>query len=344
MQPQPDKSDNAEFRHILERFQKTHERRRILDGAEHINEPEAPVKIIQLPLWPEPVRGAPNAILRSALFAGIHSKKRQTLGTRTKPQKPLEPVLVAAQNGITVKFAGQQLNQYDADVFFEALHRARLQPLGTECLFRGYDFLRAIGRSDSQLNYEDLDDSLTRLRNAHAVIEWEIAGRFPEFHGGLIDHFYREKGTRLYKISFAIDIKKLFATACWTQLEWEERRALKGHPQAQWLYGYFCSHAQPFPVTVAFLHQKSGSTRGLLKNYRTDLKNALATLEKVLGWKASWENDLITVTRPPTPSQLRHLIANASAKNPKERLNRAQQRPGGGDLFPSHLKSSKIPT
>ena len=38
----------------------------------------------------------------------------------------------------------------------------------------------------------------------------------PEFHGGLIDHFYREKGTRLYKISFAIDIKKLFAIAAKT--------------------------------------------------------------------------------------------------------------------------------
>src|SRR5262249_17249130 len=34
----------------------------------------ASAKIIQLPLWPEPVRGAPNTLLRSAFFAAIHSK------------------------------------------------------------------------------------------------------------------------------------------------------------------------------------------------------------------------------------------------------------------------------
>src|SRR4051794_40314994 len=80
---------------------------------------------VQLPMWPEPVRGGPNAILRSALFAGIHSKKRQVLGTSSGPDREPEGVPVAAQDGIKITFAGRQLNQYDADVFFEALHRAR---------------------------------------------------------------------------------------------------------------------------------------------------------------------------------------------------------------------------
>jgi hypothetical protein len=75
--------------------------------------------------------------------------------------------------------------------------------------------------------------------------------------------------------------------------------ALKNHPQGQWLHGYFCSHAQPFPVSVAFLHEKTGSTTTLLKNYRTDLKAALAKLEKVLGWKAVLDSDdLVTVKEP----------------------------------------------
>jgi hypothetical protein len=98
----------------------------------------------QLPFWPEPVRGGPNALLRSALFAGIHSKKRQVLGTRSEPTRPLQGVTIAAQDGITIKFAGDQLNQFDADVFLEALHRARYHPLETECLFRGHDFLKGL--------------------------------------------------------------------------------------------------------------------------------------------------------------------------------------------------------
>jgi hypothetical protein len=43
--------------------------------------PETPQsgKVIQLPLWPEPVRGAPNDILRSALFAAIQPTFRTPL-------------------------------------------------------------------------------------------------------------------------------------------------------------------------------------------------------------------------------------------------------------------------
>ena len=42
-------------------------------------EPRGPAKVIQLPLWPEPKRGAPNAVLRGALFAAVH-KDRQLYG------------------------------------------------------------------------------------------------------------------------------------------------------------------------------------------------------------------------------------------------------------------------
>ena len=36
----------------------------------------APAKVIQLPLWPEAKRGAPNAVLRGALFPAIQGKNR----------------------------------------------------------------------------------------------------------------------------------------------------------------------------------------------------------------------------------------------------------------------------
>jgi hypothetical protein len=69
---------------------------------------------VQLPMWPEPVRGGPNAVLRSALFAAIYSKKRRKLGIQTSPEKEPEGITIAAQDGITIKYAGTQLNQYDA--------------------------------------------------------------------------------------------------------------------------------------------------------------------------------------------------------------------------------------
>src|SRR5215469_2734524 len=70
-------------------------------------EPDKPpsAKIIRLPLWPEPVHGAPNALLRSAFFAAIHSKKRKELGTRLKPDQPKQGVMIAAQDGIRISYA-----------------------------------------------------------------------------------------------------------------------------------------------------------------------------------------------------------------------------------------------
>jgi hypothetical protein len=320
---------------IVLRMQKMAEKgraRAIAEGRPEPPEPPPPAKIIQLPLWPEPVRGAPNAPVRSALFAGIQSKDRKILGTTKEKGQPLDPVLIAAQTGITIKYAGLQLNQYDATVFFEGLHRARMHPLGTECVFRGYDFLHTIGRSDSKLNYQDLHQSLTRLRDGRVVIEWEENGRRYYFEGGLIDNYKREETTKLYKIRFAKEIKALFAPACWTQLEWAERMALNGNLQAQWFHSYFCSHADPFPVTVAFLHEKSGSAARLLKHYRAEVKKTLDRLKKALGWQYELREDLITVTRPPSASQARHVIRNAAKKRHSKGFRQV------GDLLPGFTK------
>jgi hypothetical protein len=288
---------------------------------------------VQLPMWPEPVRGGPNALLRSAFFAGIHSKKRQKLGKQTKREKEPEGVTIAAQDGITIKYAGTQLNQYDADVFFEALHRARHHPLETECMFRGLSFLKAIGRTNNNLNYEDLDDSLKRLRNGTVEIAWNIKGHHYIFTGSLISSYLRDTTTKLYKVTFANEIRTLFAPACWTQLEWDERMALKGKPLAQWLHSYFSTHAAPFPVSIAFLHQKTASPRTLLKNFRTDLKNALAILETVLGWKAIWNSDLVAVIRPPSASQARHLTRNTETLKKRQPKSREKALTHVGDLL-----------
>jgi hypothetical protein len=262
----------------------------------------------QLPIWPETVRGGPNAILRSALFAGIQSKKRQTLGTQSRPDKKPEGVAIASQDGISITFAGTQFNQYDADVFFETLHRARRQSLDTACQFQGAEFLKAIGRSCNNLSYEDLEESLDRLRRGSIDLEWEVNGRRYKFSGSLIAYYLRETTTKTYKVTFAKEILTLFAPASWTQLEWDERQAIKGKPLAQWLHSYYSTHAAPFPVSVAFLHEKSGSPTKLLKHFKTELRNALETLEMTLNWTVKWDRHLVTVARTPSASQNRHIL------------------------------------
>ena len=62
----------------------------------------------QLPIWPDAVRGGPNVLLRSAFFAGIQSRQRRTLGTQTSVEKEPEGIVIAAQDGVSIKFAGTQ--------------------------------------------------------------------------------------------------------------------------------------------------------------------------------------------------------------------------------------------
>src|SRR5215472_8594286 len=193
-EPQLSDEGDADVKRRLEVFTKRFEERYARDVAEGRGEFEQsllPAKVYQLPLWPDPVRGGPNALLRSALFAGIHSKRRQRLGTQTTPEKEPEGVTIASQDGIKIKYAGTQLNQYDADVFFEALHRARLHPLATQCVFRGYDFLKNIRRQHGNREYEDLDDSLTRLRDGRVEIYSKMNGSRCKFVGGLISTYKR---------------------------------------------------------------------------------------------------------------------------------------------------------
>lgn len=280
----------------------------------------------QLPIWPEAVRGGPNAILRSALFAGIQSKRRQVLGTQGRPDQNPEGVPIASQDGIKITFAGTQFNQYDADVFFETLHRARRLKLETACEFQGADFLSSIGRSASKLCYEDLQQSLERLRRGSVYLEWTVNGRRYIFSGGLIAYYVRETTTKTYKVTFAKEILTLFSAASWTQLEWHERMALKGKPLAQWLHSYFSTHAHAFPVSVSFLHEKSGSPTTLEKHFKVELKNALKALETTLNWAVTWNRDLVSVARTPSACQTRHIAKKvARAKRAKEQRD-AQER------------------
>jgi hypothetical protein len=259
-------------------------------------------------------------LLRSAFFAGIHSKKRQQLGTQSSPDKERAGVAIAAQDGISIRYAGTQLNQYDADVFFEALHQARRDPLDTECVFTGYSLLTAIGRNLSKSSYEDLTESLKRLRNGSVEIEWTSKGRQYEFNGSLIASYVREKESKMYKVTFAKEIRTLFAPASWTQIEWDERKSLKGKPLAQWLHSYFSTHAAPYPVSTAFLHEKTGSPTKELKHFKTELMNAFKAMNEILGWVSTWNEDKVTLVRTPSASQVRHISRKAASKKAQKAL------------------------
>ena len=211
--------------------------------------------------------------------------------------------MIAAQDGQSIKYAGTQLNQYDADVFFEVLHRSRRHPLGDEATFSGANFLNSIGRSRNNLNYDDPDNSLRRLKRGTVDVSWNINGHRYVFTGSLIDSYTRELDSKIYRISLSSQIKQPFAPASWSVIEWNKRMVLKGKPLAQWLHSYFTMPARPYPVSVVFLKDKTGSPTKLLKHFRVELRNALDTTQSIIGWTFEIEDDPVTIARPRIDSQ-----------------------------------------
>ncbi len=283
---------------------------------------------VQLPIWPEKVRGGPNPFLRSALFAGVPSRFRKILETRKSAADEPEGVMVAAQQGISIRYTGTQLNQYDADVFFEVLHRARRSPLGEVARFSGCNFLRSIGRGTSESEYQDLDTALRRLKRGLVDVKWTTRSKRLAYTGSLLDDFERDLNTKEYCVSLSPKIKTLFESSSFTHIEWDERQRLLRNPLAQWLHSYYSTHAKPFSVSIAFLQQTSGQESARPRDFAQSLRRALNILQTELGWSVEWlEGNLVKITRSPSNTQIRHLGRKAARKQSLEIANRPRSAP-----------------
>ena len=260
-------------------------------------EQRGPAKVIQLPLWPEAKRGAPNAVLRSALFAAVHKDRRY-----------MDRELLTSQRGITVRFTGKQLDQADLDVWEQALHLARTQALGTQCRFTEKGFLKALGRQPGGQNVDWLRSAFARL--AGAVVELTQDGRT---YGGTLLEFYRDEATGRTVLEINPKLAPFFGPTRWTQIDWEQRQRLRAKPLALWLHGFYASHAAPYPLRVAYLHKLSGSQTKQLWKFKQNLTQALRDLEAagaIQGFE--FRDDLVHVRTIPSKSQRKHLAARRS--------------------------------
>ena len=273
------------------------------DQERHLSSKKG-ANIIQLPLWPEPVRGAPNTFLRSALFAAIQGKGRQ----------PLKSQLLGSMQGITVKFTGWQLDQSDLDVWEQAVHEARRHPLENICHFTANGFLKAMGRCNGKAQYKWLDEAITRLV-ACAV---EIRQDSRVFTGSLLSSCARDEATGVYKLTLDRETIKLYTSESWTGIEWEQRQTLKGKPLALWLHGFYSSHAAPFAMKVETLRELSGSANKNPRAFKQKLKQAFANLKEITGITGTIDDDLVTVDRQPSPAQAKHIVQKATNKRRKK--------------------------
>ena len=262
-------------------------------------------KKLSLPLWPDVVRGVPNAILRSALF-GV-SSTRKTYKKRT---------VIGSVEGYEIRFLGISFNQTDLDVWEMLLHLARLQPLGTEVEFTAHSLLQKLERGTSGKEHENLKEQLMRLIGGVVEITWTKEKK--AFAGTLVSGYFRDDETGRYVVKFNPDMLTLY-DAGHTLIDWNQRLALGKNNLAKWLHGQYASHAKPFPYKVETLRDMSGSI-ATVKDFKQKLKKALDALKaigSILNWSID-DGDLVHVVRSPSGTQRKHLALKKAT--PKRKI------------------------
>ncbi len=219
----------------------------------------------RLPPWPDTKRAVPNLALRSALFAAVRHNKR------------LFKYKVASVDGVDILYTGEQLDQTCLDVWEAVMHLCRHQQMGTELEFSAYEFLTMLEKTDTGENRKDLDDDLTRL-NACAV---RVKVGKKMYQGGLVVYMHSDETSQRFKIKLDPKLLLLFDTDQYTLLDWAIRKDLSGKPLAQWLHGYFASHAKPYPITFAKIHELCGSEDKDMPGFKRNVRKALQTITEV---------------------------------------------------------------
>lgn len=272
---------------LTERFQSLTERKKA--------QPRCVEPLATLPSWPAGMRGTPNACLRSALFAGVQGNERIAYKKRT---------LLAAVEGIEVRYLGVQLNQSDLDVWMQIVHLSRMQLPGFSVTFSAHALLVALGRSTGKSQHEWLKESMARLGGAFVEITYHGRQTFGE--KGFL-RYHRDEITQRYVVELTESMLRLFEDG-YTHIEFEQRQQLRKHPLALWLHGFLSSHAAPYPLKLQTLYQLSGSSTQNPRDFKLRMRKALQALVTI-GAIEHFEidEDVVKVKKQPTPTQKRNL-------------------------------------
>ena len=262
-----------------------------------------PKNVVQLPLWPEPVRAVPNGFLRSALFGAIAKGRRRYIDGEQ----------LAALDGIEIRYTGQRLDQGDLDVWESVLHAVRLQELGSQCRVTSYALLKLMGKTDTGKNRATLNKRITRLVASALTVK---QGRYT-YIGSLIRFAAKDEETQEWVIELDEKLRPLFAADQFTQIEWAVRHELDGKPLAQWLHGFYASHAKPFPMRMETLLKLAGSEDANPRSAQQTLRKALDAVAEASaahgeGFSYEIRGDLVHVEKKAKGAQRRHLAKKAA--------------------------------
>ena len=170
-----------------------------------------------------------------------------------------------------------------------------------------------MGKTDTGKNRMTLNKRITRLVASALAVK---QGRYT-YIGSLVAGAAKDEETQEWVIELDAKLRPLFAADQFTQVEWAVRHELDGQQLAQWMHGFYASHAKPFPMKVETLLSLSGSENTEPRSSRQKLRKALdavAEASTANGQPFSYDirGDLVHVQKLAIGTQRRHLAKKAS--------------------------------
>jgi len=260
-------------------------------------EPPKNPELELVPHWVDAVRAVPNAFLRSAVFGAVKPGARAQLNN----------TLMTAIEGLEVRCTGERLDQADLDAWLTVVHMCRGK---SSVRTTGYQLLKALGLPDSGKNRETLEKRLLRL--ARHTVEVKQGTRL--YVGHLFSGAGRDSATNEWVIDTNPRITAMLDGNNFTLVGWSVRHSLAGQQLAQWLHGFYSSHAEPFPMRIDTLHALSGSQATVMSDFAKTLRKALEAVKQAFKEQSqpfdfSIENGLVSVNLRPSKSQRKHLLS-----------------------------------
>ena len=237
------------------------------------------------PNWPDICRAVPNGFLRSALFGAIGRGRRRYINGED----------ISSIEGVYIRYKGERLDQGDLDVWESILQSVRVQEVGRQCRLTSYSLLKMIGKKDTGGNRLTLQNRIERFVASALTIK---QGRYT-YIGGLIRFAAKDEETQEWVIGLDEKLRPLFAADQFTLIDWSIRQKLDGKPLAQWLHGFYSSHAQPFAMKIETLLKLSGTENENPRSANQKLKKGLAAVSEASKGSLifSFRGDLVKVTK-----------------------------------------------
>lgn len=181
----------------------------------------------------------------------------------------------------------------------EAINRGR-EDVGRTVQFTAYDFLVTTNRQTSGEGYRLLADALERLAGTRIVTNVETAGKRERSGFGLLDSFRvveRDEDNRMVAVSVTLSDWLYRAVESMQVLTLSRDYFRLRKPLDRRIYELarkHCGAQASWRVSVATLHEKSGSTGGLRK-FRLNVKT-LAEADELPDYRLTFDHDGDAVT------------------------------------------------